>query len=53
MLSAGQASNLYMQKKYPESLSEFTNAILLAPEGWAEKPKLFCNRAAALMMLNR
>lgn len=42
-----------MQKKYVESLNEFTNAILLAPEGWPEKPKLYCNRAAAYMMLNR
>ena len=50
---APQASSLYLGKKYEESLQQFSNAILLAPDGWAEKPKLFCNRAAALIMLHR
>ena len=48
-----QASSLYLGKKYEDSLQQFSNAILLAPDGWAEKPKLFCNRAAALIMLHR
>lgn len=48
-----KASSLYLTKHYEESLHEFSNALLLAPDGWLEKPKLFCNRAAALIMIHR
>eukprot|EP00624_Nannochloropsis_granulata_P002994 evm.model.NODE_25201_length_48748_cov_29.326208.7 len=48
-----KASSLYLGKNYEKSLHEFTNALLLAPDGWSEKPKLYCNRAAALIMLHR
>lgn len=48
-----KASSLYLGKNYEKSLHEFTNALLLAPDGWPEKPKLYCNRAAALIMLHR
>jgi tetratricopeptide (TPR) repeat protein len=48
-----QASRLYLEKRYDEALKEFTSAILLAPDSWTEKPKLLCNRAAALIMMHR
>ena len=48
-----KASSLYLGKRYEDSLHEFTNALLLAPDGWLEKPKLYCNRAAALIMLHQ
>jgi hypothetical protein len=44
---------MYLAKRYDESLEEFTNALLVAPEDWAEKPKLYCNRAAAYIMMHR
>lgn len=48
-----QASELYLAKRYEESLQAFSEALLLAPEAWHERPKLHCNRAAALIMLHR
>ena len=48
-----QASDLYLAKRYEESLQAFSQALLLAPDAWHERPKLHCNRAAALIMLHR
>ena len=48
-----QASQLYLSQRYEESLQAFSEALLLAPDGWHERPKLHCNRAAALIMLHR
>ena len=48
-----RASEYYTKKDYLESYNAFTEAILHAPDSWDEKPKLYCNRAATLVMLHR
>lgn len=44
---------MYLAKRYKDSLQAFSEALLLAPDAWHERPKLHCNRAAALIMLHR